>query len=83
MKEIEISTKSLRRGAFAVGFGYYFGKEVAKMIDHAFCRTMADVFVDLAKNGNEIAQRVCDESNITYTEEKKAKESEVKMGFHM
>ena len=67
----EWTPKDLRKAAFAVGFGLYFGKEVARLVDRAFNRFVADICIQGAKDGNKFAQKVCDEANVNYTEDQK------------
>lgn len=81
----DLSTKDLRKAAFAVGFGLYFGKEMGKLAKTALDSVIIGGFKHAAKNGNEFAQYACEESNIKYekSEEKEDNKSEVKMGFHL
>lgn len=76
-------TKDLRKAAFAVGFGFYFGKEVARLVDIVFNNLAASICKQLAKDGNNFAQEVCKKANVNYTEDQKKEESEIKMGFHV
>lgn len=83
MKELTISAKELRKAAFAVGFGLYFGKEVAKFVDQTVCGTIGELIKKSAKDGNEFAQKVCEKNDVKYTEESEEEKPEVKMGFHV
>ena len=67
----EWTPKELRKAAFAVGFGLYFGKGVAKFIDEIVCRTIVDIFKTFAKEGNEFCKDVCEKNGIHYKEEPK------------
>ena len=77
------TTKDLRKAAFAVGFGLYFGKEVARLIDHVACGVFVESVKLSAKNGNKFMQDVCEGNNVNYKDEPKKEETEIKMGFHM
>ena len=54
----EWTPKELRKAAFAVGFGLYFGKGVAKFIDETVSGTIVNVVKTLAKEGNEFCKNV-------------------------
>lgn len=69
MTELKFSAKDLRKAAFAVGFGLYFGKAVAKIVDQTVCGTIVELIKKSAKDGNEFAQKVCEENDVKYAEE--------------
>ena len=75
--------KQLRKAAFAVGFGLYFGKRVAKFIDETVSGTIVNIFKTFAKEGNEFCKDVCEKNGIHYKEEPKKNDNDVKMGFHV
>lgn len=79
----EWTNKDLRRAAFAVGFGLYFGKEVAKFIDETVSKTIVEVVKVLAKDGNKHCQNLCERNGVNYEEKPKKDDNEIKMGFHM
>ena len=69
----EWTPKELRKAAFAVGFGLYFGKGVARFIDETVSGTIVDIFKTFAKEGNEFCKDVCEKNGIHYKEEPKKK----------
>ena len=79
----EWTNKDLRRAAFAVGLGLYFGKGVAKFIDETVSGTIVNIFKTFAKEGNEFCKNVCEKNGIHYKEEPKKNDNDVKMGFHV
>lgn len=82
----DLSTKDLRKAAFAVGFGWYFGKAVGKLADRALYDVIMASFKTAARSGNEYAQEVCNKANVKYdkTEQKVEEKPETTvMGFHL
>ena len=79
----EWTPKELRKAAFAVGFGLYFGKRVAKFIDETVSGTIVNVVKTLAKEGNEFCKNVCEKNGVIYKGEPKKNDNDVKMGFHV
>ena len=79
----EWTPKELRKAAFAVGFGLYFGKRVAKFIDETVSGTIVDIFKTFAKEGNEFCKDVCEKNGIHYKEDPKKNDNDVKMGFRV
>ena len=82
---MNITTKDLRKGAFAVGFGFVFGKLIAKevydIITYHLPKTVINV---LAQEGNEVAQKMADELDIKYKSDETKKDepkSKIKIGF--
>lgn len=63
----DFKAKDLRKAAFAVGFGLYFGKEAAKFLDRVVTDLSKKLMVHLAKDGNEYAQEVCKEAGVDFS----------------
>ena len=78
----DLTTKDIRKMAFAVGFGLTLGKSVAKLVDVAIGAAVQSVAKIYAKKGNEIAQDICKKANIIYEEKPEEDETKMKMGFH-
>jgi hypothetical protein len=77
--------KDLRKAAFAVSFGVAMGKFAAEMAQAVITGIGLGTLKFAAKEGNEIAQEVCEKAKIKVEpEENKENESEEKvvMGFH-
>lgn len=82
----DLSTKDLRKAAFAVGFGLYFGKAVGKIAETALNSAILGGFKSAAKNGNEFAQDICEKANVKYDktgQEVEEKPETTVMGFHL
>lgn len=84
-KWTDMSTKDLRKAAFVVGFGFVMGKKFADTVDRVTDRLLESIMRDLAKNGNEFAQKVCAKADVEY-DNSKNHENETKdkntIGFH-
>lgn len=63
----DFKAKDLRKAAFAVGFGLYFGKEAAKFLDKFVMNLYGKLIVRLAKDGNEVAQAVCKGAGVDFS----------------
>lgn len=75
--------KDLRKAAFAVGFGVAMGKFAAEMIQAVITGIGLGTLKFAAKEGNEIAQEVCEKAKIKVEpEENKENESDKVIGFH-
>lgn len=78
----ELSTKDIRKVAFAVGFGLALGKSMAGLVNTALDAMITGTIRELAKKDNHFAQDICEKMNIEYKEQNEENKSEVKMGFH-
>lgn len=66
--------KDLRKAAFAVGFGFTMGKFAGDIVKSAIAGVGIGILKIAAKEGNEVAQKTCEENGIDF-EEKKEDES--------
>ena len=64
--KIEIKTKDLRKAAFAVSFGITVGKIVGDWVGAVITATGLGIAKGLTKHGNDIAQKVCKDSDLDY-----------------
>lgn len=64
--DVVLNTKELRKAAFAVGFGLFMGKEVAKTIDAfaglVFSSSLKHAVDKLVADGPENEKKISDES---------------------
>lgn len=77
--------KDLRKAAFAVSFGVAMGKFAAEMTQAVITGIGLGTLKIAAKEGNEIAQEICEKAKIDVEpEENKEEKSETKniIGFH-
>lgn len=77
--------KDLRKAAFAVAFGATMGKFAAEMVQAVITGAGLGTLKFAAKEGNKVAQEVCEKAKIDIEPEKnKEEESETKniIGFH-
>ena len=76
MKEFKISTKDLRKAAFAVGFGLALGKHAASWLETVVSGVFGNWMVNKAKNGDAWAQNICTKAGVNYKGDSEEKESE-------
>ncbi len=75
--------KDLRKAAFAVGFGFTMGKVVDKMVEAALGGVVLGTVKFAAKEGNGIAQEVCEKADIKFEpKENEGNETNKVIGFH-
>lgn len=73
--------KDLRKAAFAVGFGVAMGKFAAEMTQAVITGIELGALKIAAKEGNEIAQEVCEKAKVDVEPKDEEVESKIKMGF--
>ena len=73
--------KDLRKAAFAVGFGVAMGKFAAEMTQAVITGIGLGALKIAAKEGNEIAQEVCEKAKVDVEPKDEEVESKIKMGF--
>ena len=64
----DIKAKDLERAAFAISFGLVVGKAAGELVGAAINGVTSGMIQLMAKHGNKVAQKACDENNIKYTE---------------
>lgn len=75
--------KDLRKAAFAVSFGVAMGKFAAEMAQAVITGIGLGILKIAAKEGNEIAQEICEKAKIDVEpKENKEDESNKVIGFH-
>lgn len=75
--------KDLRKAAFAVSFGVAMGKFAAEMAQAVITGIGLGTLKIAAKEGNEIAQEICEKAKIDVEpKENKEDESNKVIGFH-
>lgn len=67
--------KDLRKAAFAVGFGFTMGKFAGDIVKSAIAGVGIGILKIAAKEGNEVAQKTCEENGIKIDPKKKEDES--------
>ena len=63
----DFKAKDLRKAAFAVGFGLYFGQKAAKFLGCVISNAYEKTMVHFAKDGNEFAQAVCKGAGVDFS----------------
>lgn len=83
--ELVLNTKSIRKIAFAVGFGLTLGKMAGGVVDSALDGIARGTLKFMAGKGNETAQSICKEVGVKYDDKSQHEEEpeKVKMGFHV
>lgn len=83
--ELVLNTKSIRKIAFAVGFGLTLGKMAGGVVDSALDGIARETLKFMAGKGNETAQSICKETGVKYNDKSQHEEEpeKVKMGFHV